>query len=284
MGQPEKPQLPFHEDFYYPFEYNLENIEACFLNCLNKSKFQPEDKERVSVALAEAKKLHENQTRVEAQGLPYVVHPIEVALEVLKLGGSPNTVIAALLHDVREDVDFMRRLENGEVAEKFGSRVVELLTRLLSKYRLEFFGISGKFKGCFAYFFERALLKLLPNEAQVVRLTDSAYFKKLEGDATAVFIKAIDRRKNLMSLGRMLDGVLDHPTSDPAGIINFVRKQITQTKDFVLPAVYRKYATLAYNLEALNLKLEIRLKIAEAFTAESTAQSSEFPVSRQLCV
>lgn len=269
MGKPEKPELPYREDFYYPFEYNLENIETEFLRVLARSKFKQEDKERILRAYVIATKLHEGQTRKEAPDLPYVVHPLEVALEVMKLGGSPNVVIAALFHDVREDVKWLRELEKGEIAKLFRSRVAELLTRLLSKYRLEVFGFSWKLDDHLGSFLNKASLKLFSNFAKVRKLSLEEYFRKLEGDATAVFIKAIDRRKNLMSLGRMLDSIFEDRSATASEIIAFVRRQIQETNTFVIPLAKRTYIDLGNNLEELNLKLAIRLKIAENFLLQN---------------
>jgi len=247
----QRPELPHREDFYYSFEYNLEKIEAEFSQVLAESKFQTEDKERILVALALAKSLHEGQVRREAPNLPYIVHPIEVATGVLKRSGHPNMVIAALFHDVREDVDWMRALANGEVSKKFESRVIELLTRLLSKYRLENFD----------------------DTPVVIRLTDEEYFCRLEGEIDAVFIKAIDRRKNLMSLGRMLDAILNDNFLVKDETIDFVREKLQQTKIFVIPMVHRKYEKLASNLEDLTIKLEVRLKIAETFLLQNPSHN-----------
>jgi len=62
---------------------------------------------------------HDGQLRKEA-ALPYIVHPIEVALILARHGFSDTVVAAALVHDVVEDspvtTDDVRRELGGEVA------------------------------------------------------------------------------------------------------------------------------------------------------------------------
>lgn len=246
LGKAEIPELPFHDDFYYPFEYNSANIEKAFWSELS-SRFKSPDKRRIERAYNQAVKLHFGQTRLEAPDLPYVIHPIEVALAVMKQGGSPDSVIAALLHDVREDVEWVKGLENGEVAEKFESRVVEVLTRLLSKFRFE----NGK----------------------VIKLSKEEYFRRLSGDWTAVWIKGVDRRMNLKSLGRMLDLISPDQIGKSQEIINFVKNGIQTTREFVIPVVREKYPELAENLEKLTIKLETRLQVAETFLLQNEASN-----------
>ena len=50
-----------------------------------------------------ALKAHEGQARKGAPDEPYVVHPIQIALFLARLGADDRTVQAALLHDVIED-------------------------------------------------------------------------------------------------------------------------------------------------------------------------------------
>ena len=52
-----------------------------------------------------AGKAHEGQTR-KYTGLPYIVHPIEVATIVQTVEHTDDMIAAALLHDVVEDCDY----------------------------------------------------------------------------------------------------------------------------------------------------------------------------------
>jgi (p)ppGpp synthase/HD superfamily hydrolase len=73
-------------------------------------------------ALAFADERHAGQRR-EADGAPFVLHPLEVAC-LLDHGGHPEHVVAAgALHDVLEDTD----TTVGELEERFGARVARLV-------------------------------------------------------------------------------------------------------------------------------------------------------------
>ena len=52
-----------------------------------------------------AGKAHEGQFR-KYSGMPYIVHPIEVATIVQTVGHTDEMIAAALLHDVVEDTDY----------------------------------------------------------------------------------------------------------------------------------------------------------------------------------
>jgi|TARA_B110000977_G_scaffold115097_1_gene148774 (p)ppGpp synthase/HD superfamily hydrolase len=56
----------------------------------------------ITAAKMMAGKAHEGQFR-KYSGLPYIIHPIEVATTVEAYGGTDEMIAAALLHDVVED-------------------------------------------------------------------------------------------------------------------------------------------------------------------------------------
>lgn len=58
---------------------------------------------RIVDAYGLAERAHRDQRR--ASGEPYIVHPLAVALHAAELGMDPDTVAAALCHDVVEDTD-----------------------------------------------------------------------------------------------------------------------------------------------------------------------------------
>lgn len=77
-------------------------------------------------ALRVAFEAHEGQTR-KGTGLPYVTHPVHVAMLAARAGADSITIQAALLHDVVEDCDgwTMERL-----ASEFGSEVAAVVEPL----------------------------------------------------------------------------------------------------------------------------------------------------------
>lgn len=60
------------------------------------------------------------------KGVPYVSHPIRVALHALSLGLSSDAVIAAVLHDVVEDT----AVPLPDITERFGTYVSSLVKAL----------------------------------------------------------------------------------------------------------------------------------------------------------
>lgn len=73
-------------------------------------------------ALAFAATAHRMQTR-KGTDVPYIMHPVHVAMILMRHGFGEDVVIAGLLHDVVEDCDIT--LE--EIGARFGARVGELV-------------------------------------------------------------------------------------------------------------------------------------------------------------
>lgn len=64
--------------------------------------FDTSDRLRIRTALDHATRAHDGQFRDD--GIPYIIHPIRVAIVLIDHGErDPNLIIAALLHDVVED-------------------------------------------------------------------------------------------------------------------------------------------------------------------------------------
>lgn len=74
----------------------------------------------VEKALRTSIEAHCDQTRKGQPDLPYIVHPVHVALMLAQIGADDETIQAGLLHDVVEDCDgwTLERIE-----EQFGARV-----------------------------------------------------------------------------------------------------------------------------------------------------------------
>jgi len=98
--------------------------------------YQPDgDTEKILSAYAFASKAHGGQMR--RSGLPYMSHPMEVALILVRLKMEPDAIATALLHDTVEDTDATVE----EIRELFGENVgimVEGLTKLATiKFRTQ---------------------------------------------------------------------------------------------------------------------------------------------------
>jgi guanosine-3',5'-bis(diphosphate) 3'-pyrophosphohydrolase len=59
----------------------------------------------VEKALRIAVLYHKDQKR-KVDNLPYIVHPVMVALKLAKYGFDDVVIAAALVHDILEDTDF----------------------------------------------------------------------------------------------------------------------------------------------------------------------------------
>ena len=88
-------------------------------------KYLPEDRLDLLVdAYRFADEAHDGQTRLS--GEPYIEHPLRTAMFLADLRLDPNTLAAALLHDVMEDCEVpYEDLEN-----RFGGEVAKLDLRI----------------------------------------------------------------------------------------------------------------------------------------------------------
>lgn len=75
---------------------------------------------------------HKEQRR--QSGIPYVTHPLEVALILTKLRMDVHTIAGALLHDTIEDT----RTTEDQIAHEFGSEVALLVNGVTKLTKLEF--------------------------------------------------------------------------------------------------------------------------------------------------
>ena len=83
--------------------------------------------EGIERALRAALAAHAGQKRKGDPELPYVSHPVHVALILARLGLGESVIQAALLHDVVEDCDDWDELR---VRETFGGEVADIVSAL----------------------------------------------------------------------------------------------------------------------------------------------------------
>lgn len=90
------------------------------------------DVESIEKAYFYARDKHQGQMR--RSGEPYITHPVAVAIILAHLGSGPNTLIAALLHDVVEDTDatFM------DITKLFSADVATVIDGVTKLSKLEF--------------------------------------------------------------------------------------------------------------------------------------------------
>ena len=98
---------------------SLSNATGILLR--NIERFSAEDQETVMRTLYAAASWHGSQKR--KSGIPFIIHPIEVAGTVAACGGDLSTVCAGLLHDTLEDTD----ADPEELLKQFGHDVFSLV-------------------------------------------------------------------------------------------------------------------------------------------------------------
>lgn len=81
-------------------------------------KFSPQ----IYKAINTAARLHDGQER-KGDGLPYIIHPVSVALMLMEHTNDEDVMIAGILHDTIEDTDYTKE----QMEEEFGSRVTEFV-------------------------------------------------------------------------------------------------------------------------------------------------------------
>lgn len=91
-----------------------------------------EDVNWVEKAYVVARDAHEGQFR--SSGEPYITHPVEVTQILANMRLDPETLMAALMHDVIEDTDFSQQ----DLANIFGDTVAELVEGVSKLDKLSF--------------------------------------------------------------------------------------------------------------------------------------------------
>ena len=80
------------------------------------------DKQMIQKAAVFAAKAHEGMMR-KGSRIPYIYHPMEVALIVAQMTDDPEVIAAAYLHDVLEDTSVTPE----ELEQTFGGRILSLV-------------------------------------------------------------------------------------------------------------------------------------------------------------
>ncbi len=122
------------------------------------------DYEIILDAAAFAAEKHQHQIRKDAEGTPYIIHPIGVCLSLWQEGGvrDIDTLLAALLHDTLEDTDTTKE----EIAAHFGAPVAEIVEELTN---------PGNLTAEEAKAWQVQHAPTLSYEAKLVKLADRLY-------------------------------------------------------------------------------------------------------------
>jgi (p)ppGpp synthase/HD superfamily hydrolase len=85
-----------------------------------------------NLALQTAWQAHSHQKRKGSE-IPYVIHPIEVAIILIENGADEDLITAGLLHDTLEDTNITIEY----IKENFGMKVLNLVVSASEPYKLE---------------------------------------------------------------------------------------------------------------------------------------------------
>jgi (p)ppGpp synthase/HD superfamily hydrolase len=78
---------------------------------------------RIERAIAAAVEAHQGQVRKGDRQMPYIVHPVTVALILSRYTDDEDTIVAGLLHDVLEDT----QMSGDAIEQEFGARVLGMV-------------------------------------------------------------------------------------------------------------------------------------------------------------
>lgn len=81
--------------------------------------------DKVNLALKVASKAHHNQTR-KGTDIPYIAHPVAVAMIISEYTTDESTVVAGILHDILEDVEPTVYSET-DMRNDFGDEIVKIV-------------------------------------------------------------------------------------------------------------------------------------------------------------
>lgn len=121
-----------------------------------------------------AKKAHEGQQRYT--GEPYITHPVAVALILAEMRMDPQTIMAAILHDVIEDTP----VEKSELNDKFGKEVADLVDGVTKLTQIEF-----------------------ESRAQAQAENFRKMLMAMARDIRVILVKLADRLHNMRTLGHL---------------------------------------------------------------------------------
>jgi len=85
----------------------------------------------IQEAVRFATKAHAGQTRKGKPNIPYITHPLGVALILSQINASEDIIIAGILHDTVEDSD--GKISIDDIKQKFGETVAVLVDHVTEK-------------------------------------------------------------------------------------------------------------------------------------------------------
>jgi GTP pyrophosphokinase len=157
----------------------IEQIDENFLKFKNYLGEKGFNTDNIVKAYEFAKNAHKGQKR--KSGVPYIMHPLEVAKILTNLGLDESSIIAAFLHDVVEDTNFSL----DTIKKEFGGEVSQIVNGLT---KIQAFGANEKVESEKNIKEIQTLRKILLSSAKDIRI---------------LIIKLCDRLHNMRTLKHM---------------------------------------------------------------------------------
>lgn len=133
--------------------------------------YNEEETERIIKAYEFANKAHKEQKR--ESGEPYIIHPLNVCINLTRFHADGATLIAGMLHDVVEDTKYTLK----DIEEEFGTEVAKLVLGVTKINNLHFSSLDEA------------------RDANIRRIITS-----LNDDVRIIIIKLCDRLHNMKTL------------------------------------------------------------------------------------
>ena len=232
------------------------------------SHYHPTPSPIYYTALKLAKKAHATQTR--KSGEPYVIHPILVATITALISHDEAMIIAALLHDVVEDTDYVIE----EIEELFGEDVAHMVEGLtkIEDIREE---------------------ELLPSTSDKKLISSALTFRKMLlssiKDVRVLVVKLCDRLHNMTTLDALPKEKQSRIAEETMVVYAAIahRLGISQLKNrledlsfyYIYPDAYAKIDEyIETNSQNLHLKLNTFVQKIEELMKENGFNENDFEV------
>ena len=219
-------------------------------------------------ALSLAKEAHAHQKR--KSGEPYIIHPILVATITALVSNDEAMIIAALLHDVVEDTDYVIE----EIEEIFGEDVAHMVEGLtkIEDIREE---------------------ELIPSTSDKKLISSALTFRKMLissiKDVRVLVVKLCDRLHNMITLDALPKEkqqriaeetmVVYAPIAHRLGISQLKNRLEDLSFYYIYPEAYKKIKDyLDSNSQNLQLKLNIFVSNIKKLMKENGFEEDEFEV------
>lgn len=175
---------------------------------------------KLCTAIIVALGAHAGQVRKGDGEMPYIVHPLEVAIVTAKYTSDENEIIAALLHDTVEDTD----VSIDEIELNFGPEVASLVASMTEKKHI-------------TDWVERKLENI----------------SRLRAHRSAYVIKSIDALSNMQALLAALElegsKVWDRFNAPRKIKLSYFRTILDDTQSFLPQALLKEYVETFKDLE-----------------------------------